>query len=484
MRSKTLGLILGVFILTLSILACGGGSGGSSGAGGGGGPTDTGFLDLLPASTTFLEVISAGQVTGGSVPDSFQSQFESLWEEYSIGDDILTVYDLESVIRANTADGAVLMMSGAEINFTEIEGWVAAGNRFDNTAYQGQEFWGSGNRVMALLESDGYILFGNEDAVKEVLILNARDGERSLGKASENALKDAYEDVGAGWYMLASDDCDEFSTNLRACEGYAVSAKQGNEDYLVDIDFRFMFRSEQRAESQALDVEDVLDDAGWRVNIEEVEADGTTVKARVSADEEDFRIAWLTATIATMPGPLPTAIPTSTPVPTPTRTPIPTVPPTVAPTATQMPTPTLGPTREEVATPVLATPTPSVRVADTSIGSRCYTQILSEGSITGEWSRSCPSLQDIGRYAHYYKFDLSRDTYVEISLISDNQTDEYLYVWEGARGTGFLWAKNDDYAVGSKIQTVLPRGTYTIEATTYAYNAIDTYTLTLTTSDP
>ena len=82
--------------------------------------------------------------------------------------------------------------------------------------------------------------------------------------------------------MLASENCDEFSGSLRSCEAYSISAGQGEEDYLVDVTYRFQFRSEQRAESQALDIEDLIDDQNWDLDLDEVKADGTSVEARLS----------------------------------------------------------------------------------------------------------------------------------------------------------------------------------------------------------
>ena len=123
-------------------------------------------------------------------------------------------------------------------------------------------------------------------------------------------MKQAYEDARAGWYALASENCDEFSSALRSCEAYSITGGQGEEDYLVDISYRFQFRGEQRAEDQALDIEDWLDDKGWDIDLDEVKADGTSVEAKASGDEEDFRVDWLVSYsgIGT-PSPLPTAVP-------------------------------------------------------------------------------------------------------------------------------------------------------------------------------
>ena len=156
---------------------------------------------------------------------------------------------------------------------------------------------------------DGYLIVGATEALKEVLKVKARDGAGSLNQDSENSLKKAYDDARAGWYVLVSEKCDEFSSSLRSCEAYSISGGQGKEDFLVDLTYRFQFRSEQRAESQALDIEDWLDDRGWNIDLEEVKADGASVEAKASGDEEDFRMDWLVSYSGVRtPPPHPTAV--------------------------------------------------------------------------------------------------------------------------------------------------------------------------------
>ena len=162
------------------------------------------------------------------------------------------------------------------------------------------------------MQSDGYLVFGDTDAVKELLKVKAR-GTGSLADDSENELKKAYEEAAAGWYVSASSECDEFSPDLRSCEAYSITGSRGQEDYLVNVTYCLTFRSEERAESQALDIEDLLDDRidgrDWRLDIDEVETDGVSVEARLSGDEEDFTPQWLGVSNVFTPPPLPTATP-------------------------------------------------------------------------------------------------------------------------------------------------------------------------------
>ena len=301
-------------------------------------------LSLLPDDTTRLEVLTVSAIVGGGVPEALENWFDDEWEPFALGDDILTGEDIGTLVHAVTRDGRILLMSGGQMDFAGIRDWLDdEETNIGRTSYQGQDMWGDESdtgRAMVVLESDGHVAYGDTEAIKELLKVKAR-GTGSLNQASENSLKQAFDDARAGWYVLASENCEDFSTDLRACEAYSVSASQGEEDYLVDVTYRFLFRSEQRAESQALDIEDWLDATGWDIDLDEVKADGVSVEAKASGDEEDFRLVWLGNYYGIgRPSPLPTAVPEEEPTPSPeaqsTRT-------TTTGRATEAPTPTQAP---------------------------------------------------------------------------------------------------------------------------------------------
>ena len=288
MRTKTTGLILLVAIVATSLMACAGGGpfGGSS--------KSSAPLDLLPDDTFRLEVLDVKAILGGGVPEILEERFSDEWDTFYLGDDVVTIDDVDTLVSAFTTDGGILMMSGSLIDFAGVKDWLTSEEaNMEETSYQGEELWGDDRTAMALLH--GYLIFGDTEALKELLKVKARDGKGSLTQDSGNSVKKAYEDARTGWYVLASKNCDELpaSLNLRACEGYSITGGRGEEDYLVDLTYRFLFRSESRAEYEALDIEDWLDDRGWNIDLEEVRADGASVEARASGDEEDFHMDWL-----------------------------------------------------------------------------------------------------------------------------------------------------------------------------------------------
>ena len=99
----------------------------------------------------------------------------------------------------------------------------------------------------------------------------------------------------------------------------------------------------------------------------------------------------------------------------------------------------------------------------------------------GTWADDCQS-EVLGRgYARYYSFTLTESAEVTIDLSSE--ADTYLYLRVGSATSGTAAHSNDDIENGntdSRIVADLNAGTYTIEATTYAEEAIGNFTLSVT----
>ena len=98
----------------------------------------------------------------------------------------------------------------------------------------------------------------------------------------------------------------------------------------------------------------------------------------------------------------------------------------------------------------------------------CASSITVNTGVTDIWEVECTSehRDDDTYYAKYYTFTLSERQSVVIDLGSS--TDTYLYLLHGSDETGDVIAEDDNSGNGdnSKIEIGLPRGTYTIEATT------------------
>ena len=153
--------------------------------------------------------------------------------------------------------------------------------------------------------------------------------------------------------------------------------------------------------------------------------------------------------------------------------------PTPAPDPTASPGPTMTPE---------PSPIPS---SDSCI------EAVGRGAIPGEWTTECQSSHPdrSGHYARYYTFSLSEATEVTITL--ESPADPYLYLREGTALDGTVLCENDDYgstvtgircssiassldsSMDSGMVASLPKGAYTIEATTYGAGATGDFTLTM-----
>ena len=253
--------------------------------------------------------------------------------------------------------------------------------------------------------------------------------------------------------MSASSNCDELFPDLLSCEAYSITGSRGDEDYLVNVTWRFTFRSEQRAESQSLDIEDWIDDRNYEWDIDEVKADGVSVEAKMSGDEEDFSTRWIgTDNIYTPP-----VLPTAVPDPESRSSTQATEPP--------QPTATLSPSAVSAATPA-PTEAPLASQEGLRIAGPCTSDILKEGVFTGVWRDGCPlDVSDWSKgFAHYYRFRIADTSLVVIELAAHaSDAAAGLALLQGEVGNESVLAFNSDIGF-ARMQVQLAPGEYTIEA--------------------
>ena len=211
-------------------------------------------------------------------------------------------------------------------------------------------------------------------------------------------------------------------------------------------------------------------------------------------DEDDYYNPASTPTRT----PSPTVTQTRTPTPSVTPTPTRTTSPSVTATKTKTPTPTVRSgvinTPTHTSSPT-HTPTPDCNDGSSGSSNSCTTpddpvciqQLGSQSQgfyvrrRSQSWHSGCPSSRNasvvsIEYYAQYYTFTLSKASYVTIDLMSsESSPDSQLYLRAGRDETSIVPIASDagsypDGASGqgsdSRIVRQLPKGTYTIEATT------------------
>jgi hypothetical protein len=117
-------------------------------------------------------------------------------------------------------------------------------------------------------------------------------------------------------------------------------------------------------------------------------------------------------------------------------------------------------------------------------GSECTDSIRVGETVNGSWESGCRSTNRTGSYARFYTFSLSSDAVVEIEL--ESREDTYLYLLRGDDTEGTILEEDDDSGADSDswIETQLPAGTYTIEATTYESRITGSFRLSLRETGP
>ncbi len=110
----------------------------------------------------------------------------------------------------------------------------------------------------------------------------------------------------------------------------------------------------------------------------------------------------------------------------------------------------------------------------------CMSTLSSDGSIDGEWTSVCASVDRTDRYARFFTFSLASQSTVTIDL--ESSVDTYLALRSGkARKSGNAVQYDDDGGRGynSRIVETVQAGDYTIEATTYSRSRTGSFKLTV-----
>ena len=260
---------------------------------------------LLPDDVNTVEEFAVGDILRGQAPEIYMKQVEFMWDSsqpMGVFGDILTIYDVDNIIRASAGLMTKFFLVQVTSDFGSIKAGLEEDEHWERISYRGEELWqvglqgrsGTYFRAVTLLESNGYLVYGNIDNVKEVLKVKKR-GSGSSAQGSENKLMQVL-DSASGWYIRGTEGPCRlyFGREFRSCEAFMVSAERGDDEYLVDITHRFLFRTERRAENSELKVEDLIEKRiGRWTDVEDIKVQRKLVEVTVTGDEEDFETEWL-----------------------------------------------------------------------------------------------------------------------------------------------------------------------------------------------
>ena len=116
---------------------------------------------------------------------------------------------------------------------------------------------------------------------------------------------------------------------------------------------------------------------------------------------------------------------------------------------------------------------------DGSSASSCATKnLLLNQTQSAKYTSQCKSKKRSGAFSKFYKFTLTKQQKVKITLDADYETDAYLYLMHG---NGNMIIDNDDGGGNrdSEIIRILPVGTYLLEATTYGANKTGNFSISV-----
>ena len=300
---KAPALALAAALALLLATACAGNGGGGDAAI----PAGPAVLELVPNTTTRVEVVDVATAESGDNPaaaavadeliglEGFGNQLESYG--------ILTP-DIDSLAVAYNRNGDRVALMDGVFDFEVFRDAVSE-QEWEDETYREYELWTlpGASGAWALIESageeteevapKGYLLNGTQAGVKDVLQDQGRP-ERLLLNDPESVLNKVLEQAGPGWAIQGREEwCGNF--NSRGCEALAFAASSSAEDeFAVNLKIVLMYASERAATSGERDVEDRLeqveDDADDPPPFDYgvIQASGEFIVFDLTVDEDDF----------------------------------------------------------------------------------------------------------------------------------------------------------------------------------------------------
>ena len=252
-------------------------------AGCGGPSSATDPLDMLSDDTVVVFAYDMEAVNSGEAGDAIEEMLENYWDT-SFGAIGVLMNETESLTVGGRASDVYTILKG-EFDFEFIRDDLHD-NGYEDDDYRGYEVWSGGGlrdaSTVALIEEDGLVLAGSDDAVQDILRNLAR-GASARDGAMRETLR-AMDRAGEGWVVLGLSECDD---DLRGCEAVAFSIAPG-ERYEFRVTEVVLFHDERTAESQMDEIEARAEDDDSGIMLEELTLEDETVIVVGSIDEDEF----------------------------------------------------------------------------------------------------------------------------------------------------------------------------------------------------
>ena len=262
-------LVVLIVSILVSILACGifGGS------------DDDGPVRMVPDDVFELVVVDVAEaaLSRTDLPMDLESQVSNL-EDFG---------DVQKQASLTLPTGQVMIASG-DFDFEDIR--LSLLNRgYVSSTYRKYSFLesGDGQEAAALLEEDGFYVWGDSAAVVAVLRDNGRN-QGLLKDDDEGDLRQAMEQAGEGLVMTAGGAC-RLEGN-QGCRAVAWAFSRGEDRRtVIEGSAALLFRDGPSATAAAATVERAIGE-NQLIHLTEIQTDDDFISLRVDVNRDDFAL--------------------------------------------------------------------------------------------------------------------------------------------------------------------------------------------------
>lgn len=251
------------------------------------GSTAGSALDLIPDDVQEIAIGDAEDLLTGDFFIGNRDGIKDSWDDI-LGEVIKSLDDVENVVLVSGDDGELIILDG-EFDFDHI-GDIADDEGLDDEEYRGYELWTSPSSTsLAFLKESGYLLMGDEGAVKNVL-RSLNRGRGFLLEDEESAVRHVLMKIEKGQITQVIEGCN--GLGVHSCEAVGIAFSRGGDIVPpnLTLTFLFLYQSDRDAEEQIDELEEsvewFLEDEG--IEIENVILEGNFVTIVAGVDEDNL----------------------------------------------------------------------------------------------------------------------------------------------------------------------------------------------------
>lgn len=244
-----------------------------------GGSDNDSPVRMVPDDVIELVVVDVGEaaLSRTDLPRDLEIEVSSL-EDFG---------DVQKQASLTLPSGLAMIASG-DFDFEDIRAGLRE-QGYASSTYRKYSFLESpdGQRAAALLEEDGFYVWGDSRAVVAVLRDNSR-GQGLLKDDDDGELKQAMELAGEGLVMTAGGTCQ--LENNAGCRAVAWAFSRGEDRRtVIEGSAALLFRDAPTAAAAAAIVERAIGE-NQLIHLTEIQTDDDVMRLRVDVNRDDFAL--------------------------------------------------------------------------------------------------------------------------------------------------------------------------------------------------